>query len=79
MESWNFISQFIQTVGFPAVCVLGMGWYVKYITDQHHEEIQKMNEDHKIEMNGVTKCIQDNTLAIQKLTDYIMMEKDEKE
>lgn len=79
MEDWSVISQFIQTVGFPAVCVIGMGWYVKYITDQHHEETQKMNEDHKAEMTGVTKCIQDNTLAIQKLTDYIMMGKDDLE
>lgn len=74
---WSLISQFIQTVGFPAVCVIGMGWYVKYITDQHHEETKQMTEDHKTGMAGVTKCIQDNTLAIQKLTDYIMMGKDD--
>ena len=74
---WSLISQFIQMVGFPAVCVIGMGWYVKYITDQHHEEMQQITADHKTEMTGVTKCIQDNTLAIQKLTDYIMMGKDD--
>lgn len=74
---WSLISQFIQTVGFPAVCVIGMGYYVKYITDQHHAETQQMTADHKAEMASVTKCIQDNTLAIQKLTDYIMMGKDD--
>lgn len=77
MESWNVISQFIQTVGFPAVCVLGMGWYVKYVTDQHHEEMQKVNDDHKKEMDEVTKALNNNTLAMQKLTDYIMMGKDD--
>lgn len=77
MESWNVISQFIQTVGFPAVCVLGMGWYVKYVTDQHHEEIQKLNDDHKKEMDEVTKALNNNTIAMQKLTDYIMMGKDD--
>lgn len=65
------ISTFIQTVGFPAVCVLGMGWYVKYITDQHHEESQKMQEQHRQEMNEVTQALNNNTLALQKLTDYI--------
>lgn len=79
MESWNVISQFIQTVGFPAVCVLGMGWYVKYVTDQHHEEIQKLNDDHKKEMDEVTKALNNNTIAMQKLTDYIMFGKDERE
>lgn len=77
MESWNVISQFIQTVGFPAVCVLGMGWYVKYVTDQHHEEIQKLNDDHTKEMDEVTKALNNNTIAMQKLTDYIMMGKDD--
>lgn len=65
------ISTFIQTVGFPAVCVLGMGWYVKYITDQHHEELQKMQDQHRQEMNDVTQALNNNTLALQKLTDYI--------
>ena len=67
------ISSFIQTVGFPAVCVLGMGWYVKYITDQHHEESQKLQEQHRQEMNEVTQALNNNTLALQKLTDYITL------
>lgn len=67
------ISTFIQTVGFPVVCVIGMGWYVKYITDQHHEESQKMQEQHRQEMNEVTQALNNNTLALQKLTDYITL------
>lgn len=67
------ISTFIQTVGFPAVCVLGMAWYVKYITDQHHDELQKMQDQHRQEMNEVTQALNNNTLALQKLTDYITL------
>lgn len=67
------ISSFIQTAGFPAVCVIGMGWYVKYITDQHHEEFQKMQDQHRQEMNEVTQALNNNTLALQKLTDYITL------
>lgn len=67
------ISSFIQVVGFPVVCVIGMGWYVKYITDQHHEESQKMQEQHRQEMNEVTQALNNNTLALQKLTDYITL------
>jgi len=65
------ISSIIQAVGFPTVCVIGMGWYVKYITDQHHEELQKMQDQHRQEMNEVTQALNNNTLALQKLTDYI--------
>ena len=67
------ISSLIQTVGFPAVCVLGMGWYVKYITDQHHEDLQKMQDQHRQEMNDVTQALNNNTLALQKLADYITL------
>lgn len=67
------ISTFIQTVGFPTVCVLGMGWYVKYITDQHHEELQSMQDQHRQEMNDVTQALNNNTLALQKLADYITL------
>lgn len=70
------ISSFIQTVGFPAVCVLGMGYYVKYITDQHHAETEKLNEQHRVEMAEVTAALNNNTLALQKLTDYIQIGKD---
>lgn len=71
------LSSFIQTVGFPVVCVVGMGYFVKYITDQHHEEIEKMNEQHRVEMSEVTTALNNNTLALQKLTDYIQIGKDD--
>ena len=71
------LSSFIQTVGFPAVCVVGMGYFVKYITDQHHEEIEKMNEQHRAEMSEVTTALNNNTIALQKLTDYIQIGKDD--
>lgn len=71
------LSSFIQTVGFPAVCVVGMGYFVKYITDQHHEEIEKMNEQHRAEMSEVTTALNNNTVALQKLTDYIQIGKDD--
>lgn len=73
--NWDIISSFIQTVGFPAVCVLGMGYYVKYITDQHHAETEKLNEQHQSEMKEVTAALNNNTVALQKLTDMIQFEK----
>lgn len=74
--NWDIIATFIQTVGFPAVCVLGMGYYVKYITDQHHAETEKLNDQHRAEIAEVTTALNNNTLALQKLTDFIQIEKD---
>lgn len=72
----NAIIQAIGTVGFPCVCAVAMGWYVKYSTDKNREEIAKINEQHKSEMTDVTTALNNNTLAIQHLCDMITKDGD---
>ena len=61
----------ISTLGFPIICCLLMMYYVKYSTDNHREEVSKLNEEHRKEMVEVTEALNNNTLALQKLCDYI--------
>lgn len=56
---------------FPIVACVAMGWYVKYIQDNHRKDIQELSENHREEMNKVTSALNNNTLALQKLTDVI--------
>lgn len=74
--------QAISTVGFPIVCVIAMALFVKYLTDKHreemsernkqyHEEVVQINEQHRNEMTEVTQAINNNTLALQVLTDHL--------
>lgn len=65
------IIQLITTVGFPIVACGGMAWYVKYITDRNREDLKEERNQHDQEMQKVTDALNNNTLAIQKLTDYI--------
>lgn len=67
----NTICQTVGTVGFPIVCAIAMGWYVKYVTDRNREDIDKLNEQHQQEMKEVTTALNNNTLALQKLSDVI--------
>jgi len=67
----NDIVTIITTVGFPIVACGGMAWYVKYITDKNREEMNAERAQHNEEMVKVTEALNNNTLAIQKLTDYI--------
>lgn len=67
----NALIQAVGTVGFPIVCAIGMGWYIKYSTDRNREDIAKLNEQHKNEMSEVTLALNNNTLAIQHLCDMI--------
>ena len=65
------IVSIITTVGFPIVACGGMAWYVKYITDRNREDLKEERIMHESEMSKVTEALNNNTLAIQKLTDYI--------
>ena len=67
----NGIITMITTVGFPIVACGGMAWYVKYITDRNRDDLKEERDQHAEEMIKVTEALNNNTLAIQKLTDYI--------
>lgn len=71
MEQLQSILQAISTVGFPIVCCIAMAVFVKYITDKNREEVAKLNEDHKKELSEVTQALNNNTLALQSLTDHL--------
>lgn len=67
----NTILQAVGTLGFPIVCAVAMAWYVKYVTDRNREDIEKLNTQHQQEMKEVTSALNNNTLALQKLSDVI--------
>ena len=66
------IINMIQTVGVPVAFCIAMGWYVKHISDQHREDVQNMNEQHRQEMSDITTALNNNTAALQKLTDFLV-------
>lgn len=57
----------IQSVGFPIVMCLAMGWYVKYTEDKHREDRNGQNERHAREIETVSKTIENNTEALRSL------------
>lgn len=72
-QIWSVIGQY----AFPIVACVVMGWYVKYIQDNYRQDISDISTRHKEEMDKVTQALNNNTLAIQKLTDYIERDKDD--
>ena len=66
-QIWSAIGQY----AFPIVACVVMGWYVKYIQDNYRTDISNISVRHKEEMDKVTEALNNNTQAIQKLTDYI--------
>lgn len=66
-QIWSAIGQY----AFPIVACVVMGWYVKYIQDNYRKDISDISARHKEEMDKVTEALNNNTLAIQRLTDFI--------
>lgn len=54
------LNQLIVNFGFPIVACGAMAWYVKYITDKNYNEIEKLKD-----------TINNNTLALTKLVDFL--------
>lgn len=77
----NEIITAISSLGFPIVACIGMGWYVKYQTDNNSKEVNEMRNEHKQEIDKVTQSLNNNTLVIQKLIDKfdIMYDKTDNE
>lgn len=67
----QFLMQLMGQYAFPALACIAMAWYVKYITDQNSSRMDKLNVDHKEEMVQVTAALNNNTLALQHLTDMM--------
>ncbi len=67
----NGIVAIISSVGFPIVGCIGLGWYVKYQTDNNNKEVSEMRREHQEEIAKVTDALNNNTLALQKLCDRI--------
>lgn len=65
------ISELISTIGFPIVCFIMCGWYVKYREDKNDEKIDKLNTMHDEESKQMVSALNNNTLALQKLTDKL--------
>lgn len=70
------ILQAITTVGFPIVCCGAMMWYVKYQTDRNREEVDKLNEQHRLEMIDMTTAINNNTNVLTRLCEILKKDDD---
>ena len=59
-EFINILVPLIQNVGFPIACVIGRFYFWN-----------KERLDHKEELKAVTEALNNNTLALQRLSDKI--------
>lgn len=68
------VVQLISTVGFPIVCCLLMFYYIKSVTDKFQQQIMDIMTAHKEETRSMETALNNNTLALQKLSDKLGVE-----
>ena len=56
---------------FPIVSCCVMGYFVKYMYDQTNARVDKLNDDHKDEVENLSNVIKNNTVAIEKMNSLI--------
>lgn len=56
---------------FPIVCCCVMGYFVKYMYDQTNARVDKLNEEHKNEVDTLSEVIKNNTIALEKMNTLI--------
>ena len=71
MDYLSALSNLISTVGFPIVCFGASAWYVKYREDKNDDKIKNLTIMHDEENKRMVEALNNNTLALQKLTDTL--------
>ena len=67
----QIITQAVTQVGFPIVCCGAMMWYVKYSTDKNREEVDQLNEQHRMELTDMTSAVNNNTVVLTRLCEIL--------
>ena len=62
------ITQIISSVGFPIAMCLLMGFYIKYTTDTHREDLKHQQENHKDTASRLATAIDNNTSVLEELS-----------
>ena len=52
---------------FPIAACCAMAFFVKYMYDQTNARVDRLNDQHKNEVDKLSEVIKNNTLALEKM------------
>lgn len=71
---WNFVMQLINMGLFPIAACIAMASFFNATNDNYRNDIKEMTNNNKTEIESMSKALQDNTMAIQRLVDHLEKE-----
>lgn len=87
VEILEAITEIVKNLGFPIVICVACFWFIKYMYDKNREDLQDQRNrynimleeektSHKEEMLKMTEALNNNTVAITKLSTLLEKEDD---
>jgi hypothetical protein len=67
--SMDTILSIVSNLGFPIACVIGLGWYVKYISDKHSNEMTSIMDKHEKEIDKLRDSHEKQTKELKESFD----------
>ena len=61
------ITTIISSLGFPIFCCLGLGWWIKTITESFNSQLEAQRQEHKEEIKALKDSLDNNTIALTRL------------
>ena len=65
------VSSIVGTLGFPIACCVYMMYYVREQQQENRKQIEDLNDKYDENIKTLTETINNNTLALQKLSDKL--------
>lgn len=61
------IQTLVSGLGFPIVMVGAMSYYIKYLNDQHKEEVENINKRYIEQVEKLTEALNNNTQVMTEI------------
>lgn len=61
------IQTLVSGLGFPIVMVGAMSYYIKYLNDQHKEEVENINKRYVEQVEKLTEALNNNTQVMTEI------------
>lgn len=70
------IINIIQSIGFPIVMCVIMGYFIYFMYNKNSEDMEEIRKAHAEETGQLRSAIENNTIALTKLVDLINSKKE---
>ena len=69
--SWENVYTLICNGMFPIVACGALAWFFNRVNENYRNDIKELSAQQNKEIDDITKAVNEMTLALQKLTDYM--------